>query len=213
MPTRIQQLARKGEQWLHKKHEIGTVDGITLVDVYDYTPYFRKTITAAVQLIKENDHRRFIRLRSHINSIVNATRPFGGAAYFHETKMCEIDFQPKPRSEYEVQFYAAWYACTLVHEATHGVLRSHGIPYTPENRNQIEKLCMTEEVRFARHLRIDPRILTWLQHKLQFDPARWHGHWASTRWQKFILTLRRIRSRYREEERQRRAEGSHHIPS
>lgn len=214
MPTPIQQLAKKGEQWLRRKCEIAQIDGIALVDLEDYTPYFRRTIAAALQLIKGTDPRRYARLRRHISSIVNCTRPFGGAVYFYETKTCEIEFEPRPRSEYEMQFYTAWYACTLVHEATHGVLRSRGIPYTPENRSQIEKLCVTEEQRFARGLHLDSRILTWLQPKLQFDPARWHGYWAATRWQKFVLTVRRVRSRYREEERRTREEGRiYHIPS
>jgi hypothetical protein len=214
VPKRIQELARKGERWLHQKHEIARFEDIALVDLEDYTPYFRRTVVAALQLIKDTDPRRYARLRRHIASIVNCTRPFGGAGYFYETKTCEIDFDPRPSSEYEVQFYAAWYACTLVHEATHGVLRSHGIPYAPENRVQIEKLCMSEEQRFARHLTVDSRIVTWLQHKLTFDPARWHAHWTTTRWQKFLFTIRRVRSRYREEDRRRREEGRvYHIPS
>jgi hypothetical protein len=208
--SRIQQLARRGQQWLHEKHEIGQIHGIALVDLEDYTPYFRRTMTAAIQLIKKNDPLRFTRLQRHIKSIVNVTRPFGGAAYFYETKMCEIEFQPRPRSEYEVQFYAAWYACTLVHEATHGVLRSHGIPYSPENRSEIEKLCVIEENRFAHRLKVNSRVLEWLQPKLQFDAARWHRHWTTTRWQKFLLTSRRIIMRHREKEKERRI---YHIPT
>jgi hypothetical protein len=205
-PTRIQQFTRKGEQWLQKKFEIGAVEGIALVDMYEYTPYFCRTMSAAVHLIRDNDPRRFRRLRAHIKSIVNATRAFGGAAYLHETNTCEIDFQPRPQSEHEVQFYAAWYACTLVHESTHGLLRSRGIPYTPENRNQSEKLCMTEEARFARHLKIDPQVLSWLEPKLKFDPARWHEDWTASRWQQFIRAFRRIRSRHREDDQRRRAD-------
>jgi len=201
---RIHELAVKGEKWLQKQHEIGCVEGIVLVDLYDDTPFFRETITAAIELLKQNDQRRFARLKRHIASIVQTTRPFGGAGYFHNRKMCEIDFSPKPKSEYEVQFYAAYYACVLVHESTHGVLHSRGIPYTPENRTQIEELCLAEEARFARHLRIDSRILEWLQRALQFDLARWQPQWTATRWQRFIRTMRRILARNREENRERR---------
>jgi hypothetical protein len=100
-----------------------------------------------------------------------------------------------------------------VHESTHGVLRSRGIPYTPENRNQIERLCTAEEARFARHLHVEPQVLAWLQPMLKFEPARWHQNWAATRWQKFFFAIRRIRARHREEDRQRLAAGTkYHVP-
>ena len=180
MPTPIQQLAKKGEQWLRRKCEIAQIDGIALVDLEDYTPYFRRTIAAALQLIKGTDPRRYARLRRHISSIVNCTRPFGGAVYFYETKTCEIEFEPRPRSEYEMQFYTAWYACTLVHEATHGVLRSRGIPYTPENRSQIEKLCVTEEQRFARGLTFVSGFSLGFPPKFKFNLLSVAILWGST---------------------------------
>jgi hypothetical protein len=200
----INRLARKGEEWLYKQHDVGCVEGIILSDLYDNTPFFRETITAAIKLIKENDPRRFARLKRHIALIVHTTRPFGGAGYLHGNKVCEIDFSPQAKSEYEVQFYAAYYACVLVHESMHGVLHSRNIPYTPENRMKIEKLCMLEEARFAGHLRLDPRILEWLQRALRHELARWDPLWKATPWQNLILTLRRISARNREENRQRR---------
>ena len=200
----ISPLARKFEEWLYKQHEIGCVEGITLVDLYRDTPYFRETITAAIELIKQNDRRRFDRVKKHIWILVHATRPFGGAGYLYKKNVCEIDFSPKPKSQYEVQFYAAYYACVLVHESTHGELHSRNIPYTPENRVKIEKLCMLEEARFARHLRVDPRILEWLERALKHELARWEPLWKATPWQNLKLTLRRISARNREETRARR---------
>jgi hypothetical protein len=202
----INRLARKFEERLYKQHDVGCVEGIILVDLYDDTPFFRETITSAIKLIKQNDQRRFARLKKYIALIVHTTRPFGGAGYFHTKKVCEIDFSPQPKSEYEVQFYAAYYACVLVHESTHGVLHSRNIPYTPENRKKIETLCMAEETRFAQRLQIDSRILEWLQRALRHDLARWEPHWTSTPWQKFIRTMRRISARNREENRKRREE-------
>jgi hypothetical protein len=209
----IKQLARKGELRIQRKHEIAQFDGIALVDPDDYTPYFSKIITAALQLIKDTDQRRFHRVQRYIRSIVNCTRPFGGGAFLSETKTCEFEFRI-PRSEHDVQFYTAWYACALVHEATHGRLRSRGIGYTPENRTRIEKLCVTEEQRFAKRLRVAPEVLAWLQHGLTFDPRRWQRHWKSTPWKRFILTMRRIRKRYRAQERKNREQGrAYHIPN
>ena len=209
----IKGLARKGELWIQRKHEIAQFDGIALVDPDDYTPYFSRIITAALQLIKDADSRRFHRVKLHIRSIVNWTRPFGGGAYLSETKTCEFEFR-SPRFEHDVQFYTAWYACALVHEATHGRLRSRGIGYTPDNRARIEELCVMEEQRFARRLNVSPEVLAWLQRSLTFDPRRWERHWKSTPWKRFILTIRRIRKRHRDQGRKNREQGRvYHIPN
>jgi hypothetical protein len=200
----ISRLARKFEERLYKQHDVGCVEGVILVDLYDDTPFFRETITAAITLIKQNDRRRFARLKKHVGLIVHTTRPFGGAGYFYRKKVCEIDFSPQPKSEYEVQFYAAYYACVLVHESTHGELRSREIPYTPENRIKIEKLCMLEEARFARRLQLAPRILEWLQRALRHELSQWEPLWKATPWQSLILTLRRISARNRKQSHERR---------
>jgi hypothetical protein len=192
----IKEMARKGTRYIERKHEIGQFDGIALVDPDDYTPYFTKIITEALQLLKDTDTRRFQRVQRHIRTIVNCTRPLGGGAYFNETRTCEFEFRV-PRSGHDVPFYTAWYACALVHEATHGRLYSRGIAYTPENRTRIEKLCVTEEQRFARRLKVAPEVLAWLQRSQTFDPRRWERHWKLTRWQSFVLIMRRIRKRSR----------------
>jgi hypothetical protein len=199
----INRLARKYEERVYKQHEIGCIEGIVLSDLYDDTRFFRETITAAIKLIKRDDQRRFARLKRHIRLIVHTTRPFGGAGFYRK-KVCEIDFSPQPKSEYEVQFYAAYYACVLVHESTHGLLNARNIPYTTENRLKIERLCLLEEARFARHLRLEPRILEWLQRALPHEVARWEPLWKATPLQELILILRRISARNREERRQRR---------
>jgi hypothetical protein len=160
------------------------------------TPYYARIITAALQMIKESDPRRFRGVRCQIQFIVSSTRPFGGGAYFGDTKTCEFDFGML-RSDEDLQFYTPWYACALVHEATHGRLQSSGIRYTPSNRVRIEKLCVTEEQRFAKRLTLPPRVSAWLQETHVFDPRRWERSWKTTPWKKFILTMRRIRKRQR----------------
>ena len=192
----VKKLARRGLLWLYHKHEVAQFDGISLVDADNDTHWFTRIITAALQLIRDNDPRRFRRVRRHIRFVVNCTRPFGGGAYFGDTKTCEFEFMV-PRSEHDVRYYVAWYACALVHEATHGRLRSRGIGYTPENRTRIEKLCVTEEQRFAKHLNLAPDVFAWLERSHAFDPRRWERYWKSTSWKKFLLTMRRIRKRHR----------------
>lgn len=192
----IKEFARKGLLALERKNEIGQFDGIMLVDPDYYTPYFTKVISGALQLIKDTDARRFQRVQQYVRSIVNCTQPMGGGSYFYLTKTCEFEFR-EPRSEHDVPFYTAWYACALVHEATHGRLHSRGIEYSPENRTRVEKLCVLEEQRLANHLKVTPEVSAWLQQQLTFDPRRWERHWKITRWKRLLLTIRRIRKRDR----------------
>jgi hypothetical protein len=190
-------LGRKGLLWIYRKCESARFDGIALVD-WDETPHFVTIVTAALKVIKENDPRRFHRVQREIRFVVNCTRPFGGGAYFSDTKACEFEFEAL-RSDEEIQFYTYWYACALVHEATHGRLQSCGIPYTPDNRARIEKLCVTEERRFARRLTLPPRVSAWLQESQVFDPQKWERNWNTRRWKKFVLTMRRVGKRSREQ--------------
>ena len=99
----------------------------------------------------------------------------GAAEYSHAIRTCYVEFQ-EPSAEFDVSFLIGWYACVLVHEATHGVLRSHGIGYTPELRERIERLCVREEQRFVHRLcAIDPNLAARLAR--EFDARDWHWHW------------------------------------
>ena len=197
----FKKLGRKGLLWIYRRYETARFDGIILVDWAD-TPHFTRIITAALKLIKENDPRRFRRVQRQIRFVVSCTRPFGGGAYFSDAKTCEFDFVVL-RSDDDVEFYTPWYACALVHEATHGRLESCGIPYTPENRTRIEKLCVAEEQRFVRRLTLSPRVSAWLQEGHVFNPQRWERSWKTTPWKKFVLTMRRVGKRSRERDRKR----------
>jgi hypothetical protein len=188
-------LGRKGVLWIYHRYETASFDGIALVD-WAETPHFTRIITAARKLIKETDPRRFRRVQRQIRFIVSCTRPFGGGAYFSDTKSCDFDFVVI-RSDGDVEFYTPWYACALVHESTHGYLQSRGIPYTPENRTRIEKLCVAEEQRFAKRLVLSPHVSAWLQETQVFNPRRWERSWKTTSWKAFVLTMRRIGKRSR----------------
>ena len=192
-------LGREGLLWIYRKYETARFDGITLVD-WDETPHFTTVITDALKLIKQNDPRRFHHVQRQIRFIVNCTRPFGGGAYFNDTKACEFEFVVL-RSDDEIQFYRPLYACALVHEATHGRVHSWGVPYTPDNRARIERLCVTEEQRFAKCLLLPPHVSAWLRETHVFDPRRWERSWNTTAWKKFLLTMRRVRKRSREHHR------------
>jgi hypothetical protein len=201
----LQRFARSVQVRMMRSHEIGKVEGIALIDLDHYTPYFKGTITGALELIKNTDSRRFARVQRYIKFIMNCAVAHGGALYRYDTKTCEVEFIC-PKSDWEVQCYTACYACALVHEATHGRIRDCGVRYTPEWRARIERLCVKEETRFLRRLQIHPRIVQWLNSAQEFNPANWKLAWESNAWQTLVATLRRTSQRDREQKRQAREE-------
>lgn len=58
-------------------------------------------------------------------------------------------------------------AMTLVHEATHAHLMARGIPYSEENRERIERICVKAEVRLARLLPNSSDLEAFALEKLQ----------------------------------------------
>lgn len=111
------------------------------------------------------------------------------AEYHHATRTCAIDFiEPSP--EYDQEYLVGLYACTLVHEATHGVIRSRGIFYTPKLRFRIERLCFREEQRFLIHLTITrPELAERLYS--EFDASRWKEAWNETPGDRLRAQMRR----------------------
>jgi hypothetical protein len=143
--------------WLQKKNVVAEFDGIRIADLRETSPHFKNTILASLQLIKDYDPIRFTRARRHIQWIVNWQVEIGGGAeYCAPIRTCSIDFlEPDPTDAAEAwhhKWYAARHASAIVHEATHGSIRSRGIGYTPELRIRIEKLCVLEENRFVRRV-------------------------------------------------------------
>lgn len=84
------------------------------------------------------------------------------------------------------------YACSLVHEATHGAIRARNIAYTQANRIRIERLCHKEEWRFAQ--RLNDGETDWAKLLVgDFDETGWHLYWYGSRWTRAKLLLRRAR--------------------
>jgi hypothetical protein len=180
-----------------RKCVIGRVENIVLVDLYDPTPYFKEVMTSALELIKNADPRRFSRVQRYIHRIVQTSLSHKVASYRTGTKTCCIDFLPV-KSAAEVPGYAAWYACTLVHEATHGWLFAHGVDYGPTRRLRVEKLCVTEECRLMRRLKLSPVIAEWLEPSGEFNPEPWQRYWRITWWRDLLGWYRSHNRRQRE---------------
>ena len=105
------------------------------------TPSFFPVILSALLLVRETDPRRYSRVRRFLPWTVNAPGP-SVATYYHKIG-CFVHFE-EPAFEWQRPYTVAGYATTLVHEATHGVVRSFGIAYTSAVRSRIERLCWTE---------------------------------------------------------------------
>lgn len=183
----------RGQLWVQRKHEVGRFDSIILSDVRKTNDQFRECLLAALALLKTSDNRRFNRVQHGIGYILNCTLGEGGAQYHHDTRTCIIDFTDAAY-EADPDLLVVYQACTLVHESTHAVIQTRGIPYSPENRTRIERLCVTEENRFLLHLRqLRPDILQRLNRT--FDENDWSSAWNSTPLKDFAKALRRIISK------------------
>jgi len=205
LATRIPKRAQR----LHHRQEIAQVDGISLVDTGDYTPFYRETIRWSLWLIHEKDPRRYARVKRYISTIVNCKGAFAGATYNHQTKTCELEFSP-PKSKDTMWFHAAWYASTLVHESTHGWLTEHRIEYTPETRKRIEALCVLESSRFIKRLDMPSEALELMKPKLTFDAARWEKSWSMSPQDRLLQKIKRTQDHYLEE---LRSKPKYHIPT
>jgi hypothetical protein len=196
-------------QRLHHRHEIAKFDGISIVETGDHTPFYRRTIEWALYLIQQKDPRRYARVKRYIGTIVNRKGAFAGATYNHQTKTCEVEFTP-PTSENSMWFHAAWYASTLVHEATHGWLTAHGIKYSPETRARIEALCVLESGRFINRLDLPPKALELMKPKLTFDAVRWEKSWSMSPQERLLQKIKRTQDHYLAE---LRSKPKYHIPT
>lgn len=128
-----------------------TFHGIAILDMHPATKstdFFLEQTKKALQLISETDPRRFKIVTSQIRIIINDHLPSFSAFYHRRGRICDVDLSKLPfesRPEWSVKEYA----CTIIHEATHGRLFQQMIPYTKKTRSRIEKICVDESRRFA----------------------------------------------------------------
>jgi hypothetical protein len=189
------------ERRLFESATLETMDGIKIVGdsltriSREANQRFHLDTIAALRLIKSVDSRRFRRLQREVSYIVNSPL-FAFASYSRATKSCYIDYPTmNPDTESNPEWYSWWYASVLVHEATHGAIFSRLINYTPDTRVRIERLCHTEQRRFA--TRSDTPDRLWSEPMVgMFDEKRWHGTWHSTFWRRFAIGFKVVRERF-----------------
>ena len=124
--------------------------GIPIVAGSAYKVNDLTEVVAALELIQTIDPRRFARIQQFIKRIfVSNFRRYVGC-YRSIGQVCDLKKLQVPEGLRSVTIY--FYASTLVHESTHGLLFRKRFPHSPENKRRIEKLCATEAARFLRRV-------------------------------------------------------------
>ncbi len=173
---------------MNARFRYGKVGEVEVIP-WDSSSYvtFGRVTTEALLLVGVVDPRRYRRIQREIRLVKDL--PFDiGARYIRIDRECQVNFSKfkcdwSDPSSSEYEWYLAQYAATLVHEATHGYLISRGVPYTQTIRAFCERMCVTEERRFAqrlhgKHYNLAEELVE------EFDPERWRNSWNRTKWQR-----------------------------
>ena len=120
----VKHCLQKLELFLYKKSIVAEYGNVKIVDLKEKSPWFGVIIHRSLQILEQCDLRRYCRVQKELDRIVNATLAFEGALFRSTNKTCIIDFE-EPIQVYKEDGYdfdplATYYACFIIHEATHG---------------------------------------------------------------------------------------------
>ena len=165
-------------RWCYEKCLLQTFDGIKICDITSSNDEERQkycsSIVAALELIKKHDPKRYCRVQRHFAYILNRCSLTTGS-YDDSLRLCEISFSLF-KFEGDEEWEATALACTIIHEATHGVLCARNIPYDEAHYLRVERACHQEEARFAR--RVMPNVDLG-----EFDENKYTALYRMNRWQ------------------------------
>jgi antitoxin component YwqK of YwqJK toxin-antitoxin module len=111
-------------------------DGIILYAIDEEQSFFDIAIKS-LQLIKNIDSRRYEKVKRYLQSI--AFVQMGSGCYMHRLRSFFVDELPKD-TEY--------FASSIIHEMTHGLLMSKGFLYVREKQEQHERICVFQQFKF-----------------------------------------------------------------
>ena len=137
---------------------VTTIDGIILSDLEgtgSSRDIFASTTRNALDLLSKHDPHRYKRVISQLRFIVNKRLPCP-ACYNPLCNCCFVDLE-QLRFRENSRYCLISLAVTLVHEATHGIIDSRGIPYNKRFRERIERICIREETKTVH--RIAPELI------------------------------------------------------
>lgn len=190
MPPFLKNVMRRVTLWSMRKSETGRFDGIGLASFRRNGDSFTKTIGSALHLIKEQDPRRYARVKRYIAWIVNGINNALGAQYQPELRTLFLQFEEAPEVPPDVLI--ALYASIIIHEATHGVIEQRGIQMSETNQLKIERLCTAEENRFVAILHArDPERYPSCFLNFDADKYHWASEWNKSRLQRGLSFIKR----------------------
>ena len=172
----------------------GTIT-IASLNIRENGAEFTSCVETALLLMGNVYPRGYQRIRRELDYILD-TSMLSIGEYNRALRTCRIDFGRVERyaSQQTDEWKAAYLACVILHEATHGSIYSWGIPYTEATRARIERLCVREEERFV--ARLDSKKYT-ARLVPEFDETLWATSWKRTRKQEvkelFALLWQEIR--------------------
>lgn len=157
-----------------KVGRLGEIDGIAICDcsaAQKTSQEFLLKTQEALTLIQTLDPRRYRRICKSFSYISNEELISMGE-FKLRLKICRVDYTRCLTSS-DTQWNLRTYARLLIHEATHALLFTRGIPYNKETWERCERLCHLEEYRFALHF--EPGYADI--HPGPFDAERWRLYW------------------------------------
>ncbi len=169
--------------------EVCDFEGIKISDLNEDEVNFQASIVASLEYIKQLDTRRFSRVKSEIDWLMNTNLvPKTGGHYRRRNKVCVLNFESYCEDERLVRLF---FSGLIIHEATHGFLESKGFGYDIDNRVQIERICTAEENRFFKKAeRKFPKYRGLLAR--DFTPEDWHEDWNTPKSTYLFRTIKRV---------------------
>jgi hypothetical protein len=144
-----------------------------------------RRVSEALQLIKTYDPYRYRRVLREIDRILVCLLPDNAAAFVPELRRCLVD--PRYIRSCSPEFLAS----AIVHEATHGALIRRNIGYSEELRHRVEKVCMRQELAFARKIPHGQELRQTIERSLERAPEFWADEVVSKRTRKGEVEMAR----------------------
>jgi hypothetical protein len=129
----------------------------------------RGKITDALCLVQHHSPKNYSRVQSFTPNILIFDAYGNRGIYISDLKLCQVS------TDYALleKTTPLHLASVLVHEATHGFLDSRRITYEEPHRVRIERICIKEQMAFARRSPEAGDLLTEAQSLLSIAPEFW----------------------------------------
>lgn len=138
-------LQRLERWWLIRFSRNMRVDGLWVGSSRDNAGALSR-VQDALAIIKAHDPYRYKRVLREFDRLLVHLLPGVVGAFRPRLRWCVLD------ERFVLSSPVEHIASTIVHEATHGLLGRHNIGYPENLRPRIERVCMRQELAFARKL-------------------------------------------------------------